>query len=53
MSGRSRALAYAVLLLGVASAPGAAQDEPFTVDPRMTRGPAGAAVTIFEFSDYQ
>ena len=32
----------------------AAQDAPrFTADPAMTRGPAAAPVTIFEWSDYE
>lgn len=53
MSRRATALVSAVLLLGVASATGTAEDKPFTVNPRMARGPASAPVTIFEFSDYQ
>jgi protein-disulfide isomerase len=46
-------LAAVSLLLGWAAA--AAADDPprFTADPAMTRGPAGAPVTIFEWSDYQ
>ncbi|HEY7037307.1 MAG TPA: thioredoxin domain-containing protein [Methylomirabilota bacterium] len=46
--------AAAVLFL-VAWAAAAQADSPprFTVDPTMTRGPAGAPVTIFEWSDYQ
>jgi len=42
-------------LLLVAWVPaGAAQEGPrFSVDPVMTRGPAAAPVTIFEWSDYQ
>jgi hypothetical protein len=35
-----------------AAAPGVAQVD-LTVDPARTRGPAGAAVTIVEFSDFE
>lgn len=42
------------LLLAVMSAVAAAQEGPrFTADPAMTRGPAAAPVTIFEWSDYE
>jgi len=42
----------AVWAAGAGSA--AAQNAPrFTADPAMTRGPATAAVTIFEWSDYE
>jgi hypothetical protein len=43
-------LALAVLLW---IAPAGAQDPKFTLAPAMTRGAAGAPVTIVEFSDYQ
>ena len=43
-------LLLVVLALGAASAP--AQVE-LTVHPSMVKGPAGAPVTIIEFSDYQ
>jgi protein-disulfide isomerase len=46
--------AAALLLLVASTRPAIAQDGPrFTVDPAMTRGPATAPVTIFEWSDYQ
>jgi protein-disulfide isomerase len=42
------------LLLAGWAASAAAQDAPrFTADPAMTRGPAAAPVTIFEWSDYE
>jgi protein-disulfide isomerase len=42
------------LLVGAGSGLALAQDAPrFRVDPAMTRGPAAAPVTIFEWSDYQ
>lgn len=45
--------AAGLLLAGWAAAAGA-QDAPrFTADPAMTRGPAAAPVTIFEWSDYE
>ena len=43
------AAAMALLLLGV---PALAQVE-VSLDPAMTKGPAGAPVTILEVSDYQ
>jgi len=43
-------LLLVVLALGAASAP--AQVE-LTAHPSMVKGPAGAPVTIIEFSDYQ
>src|SRR4030095_2928652 len=46
-------VAAGLLLLGWASATAADSPPRFTVDPTMTRGPAGAPVTIFEWSDYQ
>jgi hypothetical protein len=42
----------AVLALGLGCRAPGAQDR-LTVDPTMTKGPATAAVTIVEFSDYQ
>ncbi len=42
------------LLLATWVAPAWGQPGPrLTVNPSMTKGPAAAAVTIFEFSDYQ
>ena len=42
------------LLLAAGAASAAAQEAPpFTADPAMTRGPAAAPVTIFEWSDYE
>lgn len=42
------------LLLAVGATSAAAQEAPrFTADPAMTRGPATAPVTIFEWSDYE
>lgn len=42
------------LLAAAWAAAATAQEAPrFTVDPAMTRGPAGAKVTIFEWSDYE
>jgi protein-disulfide isomerase len=46
-------VAAGLLLLGWASAAAADSPPRFTADPTMTRGPAGAPVTIFEWSDYQ
>jgi hypothetical protein len=47
-----------LIVFALVTAPGAfAQDGPgssaFTVNPVMSKGPATAAVTIVEFSDYQ
>jgi len=42
------------LLLAAGAASATAQEAPpFTADPAMTRGPAAAPVTIFEWSDYE
>ena len=42
------------LLLAAGTASAAAQEAPrFTADPVMTRGPATAPVTIYEWSDYE
>lgn len=42
------------LLAAAWAAAATAQEAPrFTVDPAMTRGPVGAKVTIFEWSDYE
>jgi protein-disulfide isomerase len=42
------------LLLAAGAASAAAQEAPrFTADPAMTRGPATAPVTIYEWSDYE
>jgi protein-disulfide isomerase len=42
------------LLLAAWAGSATAQDPPrFTADPAMTRGPAAAPVTIFEWSDYE
>ena len=46
-------LGVALLVLAGAAAAGADAPPRFTADPAMTRGPAGAPVTIFEWSDYQ
>lgn len=44
----------AVLLVAAwATALGAQEAPRFTTDPAMTRGPAGALVTIYEWSDYE
>jgi protein-disulfide isomerase len=44
-------LAFVALM--TPGAPRARADVDLTVNPVMTRGPAGAPVTIVEFSDYQ
>jgi len=51
MSRISSALFPLLLLVG-AALPAAAQVD-LTVDPARTRGPAQAAVTIVEFSDFE
>ena len=48
-----RALAFTALLLGVWAHACSGQSSPLTVNPVMSRGPATAPVTIYEFSDYQ
>ena len=54
-----RSLLLALLLAGLWVSGCSAQPEPsapaatITMDPLMSRGPANAAVTIVEFSDYQ
>jgi protein-disulfide isomerase len=46
--------ALAALLLAAGAGASAAQEPPrFAAEPSMTRGAADAAVTIFEWSDYQ
>ena len=56
---RRRVLGLAVLLLAVGGATGlllvprTRAQVDLTVDPSMTKGAAGALVTIVEFSDYQ
>jgi protein-disulfide isomerase len=43
-----------LLLLAAGAAPAGAQDAPrFIADPMMTKGPAAAPVTVFEWSDYE
>ena len=42
-----------LLLVFAPGAPGARAQVEITVDPSMVKGPAGAPVTIVEFSDYQ
>jgi hypothetical protein len=52
---RALALAAGLIALSALVAPptsGAERKGP-SVDPAMSRGPAAAPVTIFEFSDYQ
>jgi hypothetical protein len=43
----------ALLLLVLAVACGAQTPRDLTIEPAMVKGPAGASVTIIEFSDYQ
>ena len=45
--------AVPLLLLLAAAACGAQTARELTIDPVMVKGPAGAPVTIIEFSDYQ
>lgn len=45
-------IALALTLAVLGARPAAAQIE-LSADPTMTKGPADAAVTIVEFSDYQ
>ncbi len=55
----TRPLLPALLVVGLWISGCSAQPEPsaptaaITMDPLMSRGPATAAVTIVEFSDYQ
>jgi protein-disulfide isomerase len=55
----TRPLFLALLVAGLWTSACGAQPEPssptatITLDPLMSRGPANAAVTILEFSDYQ
>jgi hypothetical protein len=49
----SRTLASVALLLGLFTSSAGGEAPAFTVNPMMAKGPAGAAVTIVEFSDYQ
>ena len=42
-----------LLLLLAAVACGAQTPREITIEPAMVKGPAGAPVTIIEFSDYQ
>ncbi len=55
----TRPLLLALLIAGLWTSGCSAQPEPsapaasITLDPLMSRGPANAAVTIVEFSDYQ
>lgn len=46
-------VALLLLLAMVTTAGGAEKLGDITVEPTMVKGPAGAAVTIVEFSDYQ
>lgn len=49
-----RVAAGLLLLLAAGAASAGAQDVPrFIADPMMTKGPAAAPVTIFEWSDYE
>ena len=49
-----RVVAGLLLLLAAGAASAGAQDAPrFIADPMMTKGPAAAPVTIFEWSDYE
>ena len=56
---RRRLLGLAVLLVAVGGTtglllvPGSRAQVELTLDPSMTKGAAGATVTIVEFSDYQ
>ncbi|HET9922576.1 MAG TPA: thioredoxin domain-containing protein [Methylomirabilota bacterium] len=49
----TRRAAAALLLIAGAGAVSAQEAPRFNADPAMTRGPAAAPVTIFEWSDYQ
>lgn len=46
---------YTIVLASILAITSAAAAAPIrvTVEPAMTKGPAGAPVTIIEFSDYQ
>ena len=46
-------VAAGLLLAGWAGSAAAQEAPRFTADPAMTRGPAAAPVTIFEWSDYE
>jgi hypothetical protein len=46
-------LALVVVLVGAAFSPRALAQVEITWSPNMVKGPAGAPVTIVEFSDYQ
>jgi hypothetical protein len=48
-----RLLSLAALAIALWPLASAANRQAFTVNPVMSRGPADAAVTIVEFSDYQ
>jgi hypothetical protein len=50
---RAALSAVALALLGAAPAAAQPAAPAVTVNPAMIRGPAGAPVTVLEFSDYQ
>jgi protein-disulfide isomerase len=55
-AGAPRSRWFFLALLALSLAPGASRAQApveLTVNPAMVKGPAGAPVTIVEFSDYQ